>query len=434
MKIITLALALFTFGVQAQNFPSPYCDLDETSIEGITSVDFANAEIINFDEFKILIDKTAIVADVKPGETYTISIKGDTKGNFDNNILAFVDWNQNDILDDENEIYEVGTLHDSDGRDGVSVSMNITVPLDAVLGQTRIRITKTYTDSESIAEINPCAIEMSVLDYGVFPGLGQALDFTLNVDENAAGFPSPYCDLDPTSVEEITSIDFANVNITNSDDSLILIDKTANVADLTPGETYTLTVEGDTKGDFDTNIVAFIDWNQNNLLDDADEIYEIGTITNSDGRDGISVNMDILVPLDAVPGPTRIRITKTFTDSDTVAEIDPCAISMNIIGYGIFPGFGQAIDFTLNLGDLGVNAFDSNSLSVFPIPTENILNINYKSEIKSIKVYNLLGQEVYTQNGRATNMKVDISSLIAGTYIVKLSGEQWHHSIRIVKQ
>jgi hypothetical protein len=261
---------------------------------------------------------------------------------------------------------------------------------------------------------------------------------------HAQDFPSPYCDIDAdgTTVEEITSVDFAETSITTMDASSILVDKTDTIVDITPDETYTIAVEGDTKGDFNTDIVAFVDWNQNEVLDDEGEIYEIGTLTNSTGDDGISVSMDITVPSDAVQGTTRIRITKTYTDEEgdggappSPALINPCAIEFDAFGQGASPGFGQALDFTLNIGTLGNETFETDALSVYPVPTEDVLNLDYNSILNSVKIYNLLGQEVYSKNKPASNLQLNLSGLSAGVYIVKLvAGEGQEHSFRIVKE
>ncbi|TQD38935.1 T9SS type A sorting domain-containing protein [Haloflavibacter putidus] len=276
---------------------------------------------------------------------------------------------------------------------------------------------------------------MNISGYGVFPGYGQGLDFTLNIEDNTP-FPSPYCDIDAdgTTVEEITTVSFAESDIANTNTSAILVDETSVTATLSIGETYTLTVGGNTAGDFNNNIVAFIDWNQNAILDDANEIYEVGTITNSTGNDSNTVSMDITVPADALPGNTRIRITKTYTDNESIAEIDPCAIAMNISGYGVFPGYGQGLDFTLNVGELSTNVFETSALSVYPVPTQDILNINYKTDLQTVKVYNLLGQEVYTKSKLTSQTAINLSGLSNGVYVVKVFTEKGQHSFKIVKQ
>ena len=185
----------------------------------------------------------------------------------------------------------------------------------------------------------------------------QALDLVGTTPANRPmAFPEPYCeiaDANDVTVEEITVVEFAATTITNTDTTTVLIDKIAEIIAVTADDTYTLSVQGDTKGDFENKIVAFIDWNQNGILDDAGEIYEIGDLENSTGDDGISASMDITVPSNAVAGQTRVRITKTYFDADSDPIINPCAIEFDPWGMGAFPGYGQALDFTIDV-DNGV--------------------------------------------------------------------------------
>ncbi|HLV91569.1 MAG TPA: T9SS type A sorting domain-containing protein, partial [Aequorivita sp.] len=170
-------------------FPDPYCDITNiaaTDVEEITNVEFGGTTIENDDFTSILVDKTDVIVEIEQSETYTISVEGNTHSTgfeFDNNIVAFIDWNQNGILDDAGEIYEVGNISGSDGNDGVAATMDITVPADAALGQTRIRITKTYWDEDSAPLLDPCAIEFDPWGMGNYPSYGQALDFTLEITE-----------------------------------------------------------------------------------------------------------------------------------------------------------------------------------------------------------------------------------------------------------
>ncbi|WP_299100958.1 T9SS type A sorting domain-containing protein [uncultured Winogradskyella sp.] len=252
---------------------------------------------------------------------------------------------------------------------------------------------------------------------------------------NAQTFPNPYCEIPSGAVvEEISSVNFDLTSITNSDTSSILVDKTTSIVNIIPNQTYTISVTGNTYGNFDTNIVAFIDWNQNETLDDANEVYSIGTLTNTTGDDGTIVSLDITIPSDAVIGATRIRITKTYTDADSPAIVDPCSISFNPFGTAAQPGYGQALDFTLSVSSLSVNSFDISQLSVYPNPIKNTLNVSYNAEIKSVKIYNLLGQNILTHLPNASQFQVDVSSLNAGVYIVKLFSENDQYSFRTLKK
>ena len=323
------------------NITECYCEFSVSStVEPITYVSFGDIDNTTAATSDVAYeDFTDQTTEVNVGESYEITLKGDTRGSFTNYFTVFIDWNQNGILDDEGEIYEIGSIQNSSGEDDISVTGNIEVPIDAISGNTRMRVVKNFNSSRT----NPCG---SV-------SYGQAEDYTLTVsgsDEDT--FPSPYCDIadaDSVIVEEITKVDLAGTTITNDDTESVLINKTDTVIDITAGETYTISVEGNTYGNFDTNILAFIDWNQNNTLDDEGEVYELGTLANSTGSDGIFVTMDILVPSDAVLGETRVRITKTYFDNISNPIINPCGIEFDPFGWGIESGYGQALDFTLNI-------------------------------------------------------------------------------------
>ncbi len=277
-------------------------------------------------------DFTAMTVEGNPGDeiSFTADVLGGTAG-----FRIWVDWNQDGAFDVTEEV-----AYSSTGYEEQHVG-SFTIPMDVTTGDTRMRVVSHWLSTTG--DVDPCETGFT---YGEFE------DYTLSVPGAGGPFPSPYCEITDASdviVEEISKVDFAGTSITNTNSTDVLIDKTDVVVDVTAGETYNLAVEGNTYGDFDTNIVAFIDWNQNDMLDDAGEIYELGTISNSTGSDGVSVNMDILVPADAVLGETRIRITKTYFDDLSNPIVTPCGIQFDPFGMGTESGYGQALDFTLNI-------------------------------------------------------------------------------------
>uniref|UniRef100_UPI00404B8B49 T9SS type A sorting domain-containing protein n=1 Tax=Flavobacterium sp. TaxID=239 RepID=UPI00404B8B49 len=82
--------------------------------------------------------------------------------------------------------------------------------------------------------------------------------------------------------------------------------------------------------------------------------------------------------------------------------------------------------FSTNVGDfelavtcvLSNGEFNANSFSAYPNPVKDVLNISYATEISSVTVINMIGQEVLSKNINATSSQVDMSQLRAGTYIV----------------
>ncbi len=167
---------------------------------------------------------------------------------------------------------------------------------------------------------------------------------SLSIDEGSGGgtFPGPYCGpLDFTSnVEPITLVDVAGIsNVTDAavNGTPDHEDFTTISGDMEAGMSYPIALEGNTDGNFTNRFVVFIDWNHNDILDDAGEVYEMTELlVNSTGIDGQQVTGTIDVPSDALPGTTRMRVKKQF---GVTAFLDPCTAT----------SFGQAEDYSINV-------------------------------------------------------------------------------------
>ena len=80
------------------------------------------------------------------------------------------------------------------------------------------------------------------------------------------------------------------------------------------------------------------------------------------------------------------------------------------------------------------NSFDKDSLTYYPNPVIDVLNISYSNTISSIEVYNLLGQVVKFIQPNATSTQLDMSNLPTATYLVKVTSEGKTADIKIVKK
>ena len=398
----------------------------------IGEIDNTSAALSN-DEYE---DFTDQVTQLNPGEPYVITLDGHTGGDYMYFYTVFIDWNQNGILDDAGEVYQIGFNQGSNGTNGKAVFGNIDVPLDATNGTTRMRIRNGY----GYYVMDPC---LSI-------GLGQTEDYTLAITglEPCTGTPSAgtpdedallvcisekftvsvsgvsdvavglerawqsspagennWSDIegaymasvsiltgievdtdyryvvacinsDETDVSEviqvglnlnedecfcipsfsysvypITSVYFGDIHNTSdifSPDvnSVAYEDFTDQTTQVIPGETYGINSKGYTGGNYTSYFTVFIDWNQNGVLDDAGEVYPIGTIKNSSGTDHRITFGNISVPLDAILGSTRMRVLKTYLAYPT----DPCGSYL----------YGQAEDYTVDVvsGEIGCPNLD----------------------------------------------------------------------------
>ncbi|MBL0105341.1 MAG: T9SS type A sorting domain-containing protein, partial [Bacteroidetes bacterium] len=211
-----------------------------------------------------------------------------------------------------------------------------------------------------------------------------------------------------TSIEPITLVNMADINNVSSVSSILDYEDFTNIiGNVEIDSSYTATFQGNTGGVFDDFFRVYIDWNQDGTFSDVDEVYDMGSITNSTGLDTIHTSGTITVPSSALVGQTTMRVIKNYLDYTT----SPCLVSS---------GYGQTEDYTLNVtsNPNGIESITAAAIQFFPNPATDVLNINSPSIVNSISISNVLGQEVLQTNTHASFNQVNVSSLPAGIYLV----------------
>ena len=86
------------------------------------------------------------------------------------------------------------------------------------------------------------------------------------------------------------------------------------------------------------------------------------------------------------------------------------------------------------IATLGIEETEASfEFKVYPNPVKNELHINANENITSIKVYNMLGQEVMYIEPNMLNSKIDVSSLNSGAYFVRVSTDRKTKTIKVIK-
>jgi hypothetical protein len=135
-------------------------------VEPICNVTFAginNDSPSDVDGSPALEDFTAISGNVVQEETYPLSASGNTNGNYTTYITAFFDWDQDGTFESS---VDIGSITNEVCT--TVITADVTVPSDAALGQTRMRVIKNY----NAVPTDPC---------GTY-NFGQAEDYTLIVE------------------------------------------------------------------------------------------------------------------------------------------------------------------------------------------------------------------------------------------------------------
>jgi len=164
-------------------------------------------------------------------------------------------------------------------------------------------------------------------------------------------------------------------------------------------------------------------WCDNNLLNTLDVSYAIQLFDLKCGnnayleylnlRNGNNTNMSVFA--NNTPNLSNICIDDV-NNSDFIDDI--------------LTSVGHDIDFTENC-TLSTSENTLLDFSVYPTPTENILNIKLKTEITKIEIYSKLGQLIIN----TTENKIDISNLTQGLYFVKVEDVNGNFGVKkIVKK
>ena len=84
--------------------------------------------------------------------------------------------------------------------------------------------------------------------------------------------------------------------------------------------------------------------------------------------------------------------------------------------------------------NLSNNNFKQSKISFYPNPVKDVFEIEAKNNIDNVEVYTVLGQSVSFKIVNQTKTTLDLSSLKAATYFVKITSENKTEVIRILKE
>ncbi|MCL9806479.1 T9SS type A sorting domain-containing protein [Flavobacterium amniphilum] len=234
--------------------------------------------------------------------------------------------------------------------------------------------------------------------------------------------PVSYCTVSVDhDVEPLTLVNFADIsNITSEsvNGTAAYEDFTQIIGNVQRGNTYTLTVKGNTAGQFEHDIRAFLDWNNDGTFDMATEYYHT-SLMPSTGTDAVEAAITIEIPANATIGTTRMRIIKDQWNVYEEGEFDACLNAY----------YGQVEDYTINIQEnLGNDDFNATAFNIYPVPTNNWANIETTEIINTVSIYNSLGQLI----AETKEKQINLSGYPNGIYFVKINFKNGNQATRSI--
>lgn len=91
-----------------------------------------------------------------------------------------------------------------------------------------------------------------------------------------------------------------------------------------------------------------------------------------------------------------------------------------------------AYEFTATV--LAVQDIAKKKINYYPNPVVDFVTINDVNKIKTVEVYNAVGQRVIVENANSEKASIDMRQVPAGVYILKVNSEKESQSIKIIKR
>ena len=89
------------------------------------------------------------------------------------------------------------------------------------------------------------------------------------------------------------------------------------------------------------------------------------------------------------------------------------------------------------LGSCTPLAIDENNESQFifyPNPINDVLNLSCSQDMNTLKVINIIGQELFNKEVNSNKVQIDLSNFSSGTYFIHVTTGKTIKTVRIIKR
>ncbi len=378
--------------------PTGYCV--PTSANGPADGDYVNSvlleDIVNVNSGDIVGPSytnysETISTTLTRSQPYAITLQTGTYA--PDHFAVWIDYDQDEVFEMAEKLGEFATAEAEEVQ-----TIVFTVPGNAALGSTMMRVRGVYFDTDEPDPLEPC--------YAY--AFGETEDYGITIITPGAAYCIPTSLAGPTDGDYINGVQLGSIDNPNSGgidgphySDLMATDNTY----LTRGTSQTLTIEGGSYAP--DHYAAWIDYDHDLLFEVGEKLGEFtSTVAAETGT------IPFTVPANATLGDTRMRVRGVFIGTADPTPVHPCYS----YAYGETEDYGITIETTTGLrGQDGLNA------RTYPNPASGTAVVELSDpSIALIRLLDPLGRLICEQQGTGGRIVLDLSTVAAGTYYVRI--------------
>jgi hypothetical protein len=118
--------------------------------------------------------------------------------------------------------------------------------------------------------------------------------------------------------------------------------------------------------------------------------------------------------------PIRFKVMRASTSQEFDITVEYSKVLENTSGNFIEGSFAAISG--VKMSTTGIGDSSTSAISIFPNPTNGILNITGVNAKSAVNIFNVFGEEVYS-NELTQSGVINVGSLAKGTYVLRVSNE-----------
>ncbi len=322
--------------------------------------------------------------------TYSVTI---TSGDFTpDHFAVWIDYDQDDLFENGEKIGEFTNSSAGEAQD-----ISFTVPANAVLGTTVMRVRGVYFNTGEPDPTDPCF----AYDYG------ETEDYGITITDSGGSGPCIPNSLAGTDDGDfVDGVQLGNINNTGSGgvSGPTYNDFTSQSTDLVRGDVYTLSI---TSGEYETDLIgAWIDLNANDVFEVDELLGEAMTSTAYE-----VVDLPFNVPNAAALGNTILRVRCMYPADGEPQNADPC---FNF-------SWGETEDYSVIIEtNTGLDDATNAPLLAYPNPADDVLHVRIpQGETRIAEIFDPLGRVLMRGAAQAGPWMIGTASLANGHYLLR---------------